>query len=543
MPGESAARARAPGHVAVGLTARAAARPAALWGAVFGLYVIASALGFARTYKTVAQREALARTFGGNAGINAIIGPARHIDTVAGFTAWRCLGVLSVVGAVWGLLITTRLLRGEEDAGRWELVLAGRTTRRAAAARALAGLGGAVTLLWSIVAVSTVAVGRTEDVGFAPGAALYFSLTLVLGVVVFGAVGALTSQLAASRHQAAGIAGVALGVAYALRLVADSGAGLDWLRWLTPLGWIEETRPLAAPRAAPLLLITGLVTALVATTVWLAGRRDLGASVLRDRASASPRLRLLGGPTGLTVRLVRPLALGWVGAIVLGSLLLGLIARTAGTALRDAAAQQMLAALGGRGAGARAYLGIAFLIVALLAALAAAAQMSAARAEEAAGRLDHVLVRPVSRTNWLLGRVGVALATVLAAGVLAGATAWLGAVSQGADVRLPELLRAGINLVPPAVVVLGGAVLALGLRPRLVSVAGYGLVAWSFLVEIVGAIVHADHWVLDTSLFRHMAPAPVVEPDWRTDLVLVAIGAIAATVGVLAFGRRDLAGE
>ena len=50
-----------------------------------------------------------------------------------------------LLGAVWGLLTSTRLLRGEEDGGRWELLLAGRTTRRRAAAQALAGLGaGAV---------------------------------------------------------------------------------------------------------------------------------------------------------------------------------------------------------------------------------------------------------------------------------------------------------------------------------------------------------------------------------------------------------------
>ncbi len=36
---------------------------------------------------------------------------------------------LMVLGAVWGLLTATRLLRGEEDAGRWELLLAGQTTR------------------------------------------------------------------------------------------------------------------------------------------------------------------------------------------------------------------------------------------------------------------------------------------------------------------------------------------------------------------------------------------------------------------------------
>ena len=46
-----------------------------------------------------------------------------------------------ILGAVWGLLTSTRLLRGEEDSGRWDLLLCGQTTRRGATAQAIAGLG------------------------------------------------------------------------------------------------------------------------------------------------------------------------------------------------------------------------------------------------------------------------------------------------------------------------------------------------------------------------------------------------------------------
>ena len=42
--------------------------------------------------------------------------------------------ILSVIGGVWALLTATRLLRGEEEEGRWELLLTGQTTRLRAAA-------------------------------------------------------------------------------------------------------------------------------------------------------------------------------------------------------------------------------------------------------------------------------------------------------------------------------------------------------------------------------------------------------------------------
>ena len=113
-------------------TARRAIRSGALWGAIFGLYVYASAAGYAATYPSLAARRRLATSLGANAGLATLLGPARRLDTVAGFTAWRTMGVLTLVGAIWGLLLATRMLRGEEDAGRWELFLSGQTTRRRA---------------------------------------------------------------------------------------------------------------------------------------------------------------------------------------------------------------------------------------------------------------------------------------------------------------------------------------------------------------------------------------------------------------------------
>ncbi len=240
------------------------------------MYVVSSALGYAATYKTTAERAQLAETLGANLGFNALIGPAHQIGTVAGFTAWRSLGVLSIVGAVWGLLAGTRLLRGEEDAGRWELLLAGQTSRRTATAEALAGLGVGLGTLWTITVLVTAAVGRASGVNIGVGAAAFFAVAVVSSAAIFLAAGALASQLAPTRRRAAAFAAGALGACYALRMIADSGTGLDWLRFVSPLGWVEELRPLTEPNAVPLLPVIGLVTLLSAAgdpSGWCPGSR------------------------------------------------------------------------------------------------------------------------------------------------------------------------------------------------------------------------------------------------------------------------------
>ena len=230
-------------------------------------------------------------------------------------------------------------------------------------------------------------------------------------------------------------------------------------------------------------------------------------------------------------------------SIALLSLMMGLIAKSVGKVLATATGeQQTFDRMGFRGSGAEQYLGITFLVVALLVGFIAAGQLSAARNEEAEGRLDHLLIQPFSRARWLYGRLAVTLGYLVAAGLIAGVSTWVGSASQNGGIRLATLLDAGANVVPASVLLLGLGTLTFGVRPRAVAAVTYGLLAWSFLVELIGGIVNASHWLLDTSLFHQMAAAPAIHPNWRSGAALVVLGVAAGVIGGTAFGRRDLAG-
>ncbi len=526
------------------LTAKKAARSGALWGYFFGVCVASSALTYLSSYKTEAAREKLAANFGANTALAALFGPAHELQTVAGFTAYKVLGFLSIVGAVWGLLAATRLLRGEEDAGRWELVLCGQTTRRGAAAQALLGLGSGLVALFIVTALVTVLTGRSSKVHFGIGESVFFALALVCSAAVFLAVGAFTSQLAATRRQAAAYAGYVLGACYALRMVADSGIGLDGLRWATPLGWVELLQPLTGPDWVPLLPSAVLVAALALGTVQLAGPRDVGTSTFPDHPTAPARTRLLNGPAGLAARLMRPSVAAWGVALAATALIFGRIAKPAGAAISGSnSIGTVLSKLGAHGVGARAYLGVAFLIMAIMLGFVAANQVTAARTEEASGRLEHLLVLPLSRWSWLRGRVLEAVAVLVVGGLGVGAFTWLGAASGHAGLPFETLVNAGLNMVPPALFVLGTGIFVSGTWPRATSVAVYGVISWSVLVTVIGGFADNSHWLLDTSLFHQMAAAPASAPNWASDGIMVAIGAAAATIGGFAFQHRDLVGE
>lgn len=524
--------------------ARRCSRSAVVWGLVFGAYTVSSISGYAGTYPTAASREALARSLGSNVGLAAIFGPARSLDTVAGFVAWRGVGALCLVGGVWGLLAATRLLRGEEEAGRAELLLTGHTTRRRAAVQGLVGLGAGWLTLLAITAAMTIPDGATVKPALPAAASLYFSVAVTSTAAVFLAVGAVTSQLARTRRRAATIAGAVLGVSYLTRLVADSGSNLKWLRWASPLGWVEELRPFTGSHPLALIPTVALTLGLAATAVWLAGRRDLGASILPEADTAEPRTALVGGTAGLSLRLLRPTAITWLLAIAWLTFIIGLIAKSAGPAISGSAtAQKAFDRLGGTPNGALTYLGVGFLTGIVLLALVAAGQNVANREEEATGRLDNLVVRPTSRRSWLLARLATEAAILLVIGVASGVAGWLGAATQHTGVAFPTVLAAGLNIVPAAIFLLGLGALVHGAAPRLVAPVTYGLVAWSFLLEFVSAVLILNHWILDTSILHHVTLAPAVNPNWGSAAGLVALGAGAGLLGAALLGRRDLINE
>jgi ABC-2 type transport system permease protein len=292
-----------------------------------------------------------------------------------------------------------------------------------------------------------------------------------------------------------------------------------------------------------LLPVVAVTVVLTGVAFHLAGRRDLGAATWPGRESTAPHYALVGGPLRLVIRLARATVLSWLVGTIAFAVLLGTVAESsAADASGDRSVQKALGQLGGHGSAVSAYLGLTFLILALLLALIAAVQVIALRDEEASGHLENLLVRPVSRARWLYGRLLLSAGVLLVAGTLAGAAAWAGAASQHGDVRPGSLVNAGLNLVPPALMLLGLGALAFGAWPRRAAALTYGYLAWSLLVEFTGAVVHISHWVLDTSVFFHMAPAPAANPDWVSAAVLVGLGMAGALAGAFMFGRRDVLG-
>jgi ABC-2 type transport system permease protein len=513
-------------------------RWAAVWGAVFGLFVISTVVAYVKAYPTFNMRLELTRSL---RPFVILLGVPWHAETVAGFATWRVLTAVAVIGAIWGLQTSTGLLRGDEEEGRWELLLAGPVTKRRAAAQALLGMAVALALMYLVTMLFILAAGRLPGARFSPVGSLLFAINLVSGAAMFLALGALTSQIGATRAQATTLGAGILGASFVVRAIADSENRLGWLRWLTPLGWIEELRPLRDPQPVALVPVAAMIFACVALTLVLAGARDLHGSVLRGSEGRRGTTWWLVGPTTLALYVSQLTAIGWLAGIIGLSAMFGSIVRASVSLTSTSPA--ITAALGRFGVrtATRGFLGFALFFVAVLLALMAAGQVGAMRDEEASGRLDNLLVRPVRRLTWLAGRLCVALGRIILGGFAAGAASWAGAATHHTYVPLPTLLEAGLNAAVPGIFVLGIGTLTLGLLPRSCATVSYAIVAWSFLADLLGTFVKGADWIRQSSIFTHISLAPAEKPDWDTAAIIVLLGLIALALGAAGFQRRDLA--
>jgi ABC-2 type transport system permease protein len=536
---------RSPKSVIARFVVRRSLRGAIVWAIIFASYIASKAIGFVAAYPNAVARAQIATTFSNNIGIEILLGSPPHDATTAGFVAWNTLGIMVIFGSIWGLLLATKLLRGEEDAGRWEILLSGQTTAKRAAVNTLAGLGVISVVFFLIIALALVAIGRYPGVDFGTGPALLFALTGVCGIVFFMSLGALTSQLMPTRSRGVGAAVGVLGLSFLLRAVGDITSA-HWVLNLTPFGWIEKLQPLSNGRPLWLLPLLAFIAIFTAATIYTAGKRDLGDSIFADRDSAKAHTWLLNSPFAAAFRLSRGTIVAWLTAITAVALLFGLLTKSAAQAFNQSAStRQVLGHLAhhSQTLGANTFLGVVFFLQMILIMAYAASSVSAVRRDEAEGYLDNFLVGPVDRRRWLWGRILLTSIVVIVIGALSTVAVWIGTNSQASGVTFHTILLADLNSLVPVVVTIGFGIFTFGLWPRLTALIAYGVIGWSFLVETVDSGVNLNHWILDTSLFSQVALAPAASIHWATNWILVALGLVLAILGSLAFNNRDLATE
>jgi ABC-2 type transport system permease protein len=507
----------------------------ASFAALLFLYALAQVVGYKRAYPTTADRLEFARTFGINKALVLFYGVPRDLVSVGGYTAWRFGGFGSVIVAVWAVFAAVKAFRGEEETGRQELVLSGAVPRRGVFAAAVAAILGAGAVLWVAILVALVAGGLPA------GGSAVTALATISPAFVFVGVGAVASQLAATRRLALQLSIAAVLISFVLRVIADIG-DVGWLRWATPLGWAEEVRAFADPR--PLVALLPIAAGIV--LLWAAGalslRRDVGSGMLRTSDTSTPRLWGLSSTTGMALRSEVGVVAAWTVGIGGFGLVVGFLSTSFSAKTLSKSLQETIAKLGGASlVTPEGALSFYFIFFVLVISLFGCSQVGAARHEEAGQQLETILALPAGRARWLGGRLGLGALGCTVLAIVAGVFSWVGAAAQSAGVSLGGLLEAGLNCLPAALLFLGVGALAYAIFPRAGAAIAYGVVTIAYLWNLLGSLLGAPQWLVELTPFEHVGLVPAEPFRGGAALAMLAIGAAAGVFSLAAFRRRDLA--
>jgi ABC-2 type transport system permease protein len=473
-----------------------------------------------------------------NPAIRVLFGVPVAIDNAGGFTVWRTGTFVAAGLASWAFLTATRITRGEEQSGRWALLLTGRLRLPSVVAHHLVVLLGAQLLLGAALALALIVAGAGIQ-----GALIYALGSTLIGML-FAAVGTLCAQLVEERRTASGIAAAVLGFALLLRMVADGVERLAWLSGLTPFGLLAEAEPYAANRLGPLAAMALMVSAVAGLALLAAAHRDVGSGLITGSTTRPGRFRLLRSLPGIAIRRVLPSAFGWAAGLCAYFLIIGLVARSltefliANPRFADLAAQAGFAGL----ATVQGYAAALFALLAIPLGVFAASRLSHDAADEADGRLTVVFSRPLTRYRWALVQISVVVAAIVALALAAGVATVTGTALAGANLRVTEALAGALNVVPVAVLCLGAAQVAIGWVPEAVLALGAAPAVGGFLLTVLVETFDGPNWLAQLSPFAHLAWVPATAPDWAGAAGMIGVSVLLAGLGIAGFARRDLRG-
>jgi polyether ionophore transport system permease protein len=498
-----------------------------------------TARDLAVVYPTAASRVAVATRAGENPALRFLLGRLNGTSVGAFLAArWGVWG--AALAALLTIFIVVRHTRADEEAGRLELVGSAMVGRQAPLTAALLAAGTAnvalalLTLLW-------LPVVRLPLAGSA-------ALALAIGGcgLVFAGVAAVGAQLAVTARGARGIAIASLGAAFVLRAVGDSGsAGLSWLSWASPLGWVEFTRAFgsAGQRWWVLTLPLAASAALVCAAFALAAWRDHGAGLLPDRAGRPAASGLLRGPSGLAWRVQRLVLAGWLAAYVFAFAACGAGARGVGSILGGSAVlRRYLLRVGYQATVRDAYLSALMLLAGVAAAAYATSAVLRLRAEETGNLAEPVLAAPTGRIRWGLSHIGVAVGGACLLLVTAGLSAGLGygILTGSVGTQVPSLLGAALARLPATLVLAAVAIAVFGLLPWASVALAWSAVALVGVIAVFGPPLQWPAWMMDISPFTQTPKLPGAAAPAEPLIWLCGIALALTATGLAGLRRRDL---
>ena len=527
------------------------------WGIGMGLLMYAVLAAVNSLIATPAARASLVSL----ADSFAWLAEPVHIDTPGGYLTWK-YGFTVLVICIWPLLVCSRILRGEEERGSLDVVLATPQSRVSVALQKLAAVLTALLGMGLLIGLLTALAGSRINANFNTGDAILFGLNIALISAVFGSIALFLSQFTENRRVASGITGGLLVLAIAVDMVHRVIPNTDWFSRLSPVDYYNLSKPLIpsyGTNVGALLVMVVLCVILDGAAIWLFARRDIGRTVAgfswlqRPERAIQPAQALPANAWSLRSLYTRSLArivvptLWWTLAIAgFAAWMVAIVKQTEGklASLENSSyLGTLLSKVGGGSATANdTLLSFIFAFLPLLLMAFAVTQASSWAADEEEGRLELILATPQSRLRVLLGRFAALTTATIFIGVLTLAATAIAAAASGLTLDGGNLVAATLGMIPLGLLVAAIGYLLSGWLRTVVDtgILSFLLVIW-FFITFVGPELSWPDSTLRFSPFYYYG-TPLLHGLLVGDTIFIlALGAVALAVATWRFMRKDIA--
>ncbi len=516
---------------------------------ILGLFVggiaVIQGLAFGSNFPDEKSRAAFAATIEKAPAVGLLYGETKNLASSAGYMVYRTGPITGLVASIWALMAVAKLLRGQEEDGRWEAITSASTTPRRATSLLLLGFGTSLVIAFLISFATIVAAGMSPDLPISTASAGLATLSVYLPAVLFAGAAVITSQLAFTRRRAVMYGLVPLVVLFVIRSMANTVPDLYWLKNISPFGWSDQISPIFNPQLVWIVPFVLLAPLCAGIGIYAVAKRDLGAGLIPESTTQKPRRFLLGSAAGLALRHNLSQFISWgVAALFISSIIASIMTLAAEAVADSPSLKVFLTRLGGSVDDIKiAFLGTGLTFVVMVLLIMATTCMASIRREEAKTYLDTLLTQPVRRSSWLIMRLLQITAAFVAISLLCAVATWIVAGLQSVHFDLGNMLLQSITLVGTVFLTLGLGALLYGIAPRLAVIGMYSVIVWSFVIDILSSVMNLDDLFIKSSLFHYISLSPTKSPDWTTFAWLVGIGIVMIVVGIFAFTKRDIVTE
>lgn len=507
-----------------------------LYTLLMSVFMVVLVPVFENILETSSNMQVLIETMK-NPAMIAMVGPVFVGDsyTTASMYGNYMTVFTGIILAIWNILFVTKHLRNDEELGRLELVRTNSVGKLSniTAVLFIAFLVNLLTFILMVFGFYFISSGSMPLEGN-----INYSLATCGFAFLFAVISALFSQISSTARIANSLSFITLFVVYIMRAIGD--VSVDSLSYLSPLGLVSKAQSFVNDYYWPLIIIILEILVLIAITYLLAYKRDLGEGLVKEKQASANLSPLVRGVTSFVFKLQKTQIIIWSLVIFSFASMYGSVLGDLEGYINSSEMLKNMLQIDSEFSLTEQFVSLLVIIMSMISALATIAIFNRISDEESKNLSEEILTKPVSRINYLLSFIIVAVVCAIIFQILIALGFWL--VGKNYLVDIPDLSTffvATINFLPAILLSISIAILAFGISPKL-SWLGYLFLGYSFLVVYIGRLFNFPKIMEKISPFGFTPTYPTEELNLSINIILLALSIIISLVGITIYRKRDI---